>query len=297
MLCCRQQDESERGNIVKISNVLNNSSAVVIDDDNCEVVVVGRGIAFQKKPGDLINPESVEKKFCLSPRELTAKFQEIIVSLPMEEITLVEKIVEMIKMGLGKKLGDSIYVSLSDHIHYALKNYRRGIKVTNSLLYDIMRFYPDEYALGKKGLEIIKESTGVKLPDDEAGFIALHIINAETENSIGTDKVEQSTKIIEEILELIRDYFGKDIQEGSLAYYRFINHLRYFSQRIVSHSTFHEDEKDADLLNMMKLTYRESYLCAVNIRGFIKGRYDVDIGNEELLYLVIHIQRAIYNKQ
>ena len=169
--------------------------------------------------------------------------------------------------------------------------------MTNSLLYDIMRFYPDEYALGKKGLEIIKESTGVKLPDDEAGFIALHIINAETENSIGTDKVEQSTKIIEEILELIRDYFGKDIQEGSLAYYRFINHLRYFSQRIVSHSTFHEDEKDADLLNMMKLTYRESYLCAVNIRGFIKGRYDVDIGNEELLYLVIHIQRAIYNKQ
>ena len=51
MLCCRQQDESERGNIVKISKVLNNSSAVVIDDDNCEVVVVGRGIAFQKKPG------------------------------------------------------------------------------------------------------------------------------------------------------------------------------------------------------------------------------------------------------
>ncbi len=117
---------------MKISKVLNNSSAVVIDDDNCEVVVVGRGIAFHKKPGDLINPESVEKKFSLSSRELTAKFQEIIVSLPMEEITLVEKIVEMIKMRLGKKLGDSIYVSLSDHIHYALKNYRRGIKVTNT---------------------------------------------------------------------------------------------------------------------------------------------------------------------
>ena len=282
---------------MKISKVLNNSSAIVIDDDNHEVVVVGRGIAFHKKPGDLISSESVEKKFCLSSKELTTKFGEIIVSLPMEEISIVEKIVKMIKMGLGKKLGDSIYVSLSDHIHYALRNYRMGIRVPNSLLYDIMRFYPDEYALGMKGLEIIRESTGVELPQDEAGFIALHIINAETENSIGTDKVEKSTKIIEEIINLISDYFDKEIQEGTLAYYRFINHLRYFSQRIVSHSTFTDDRKnDVELLNMMKVTYRESYLCAVNIRGFIRGRYDVDIGNEELLYLVIHIQRAIYNQ-
>jgi len=283
---------------MRISKILNNNSAVVLDENDNEVVIVGKGIAYNKKPGDPVNPILIQKKFCLSSQQLNMKFQEIIVSLPIEEISIVEKIVENIKMNLGKPISDSIYVSLSDHIHYSLKNYEKGIAVHNSLLFDIMKFYPDEYQLGKQGIEIILKNTGVALSDDEAGFIALHIVNAETENAIGTDKIEQSTKIIEQILDIVRAYFNVDIvdiNEGTLTYYRFINHLRYFSQRIVSKSTFNNNQSDNDLLEMMKSTYSESYLCAVNIKGFVKGRFDVDIGSEELLYLVIHIQRAMFN--
>ncbi|MCH3961778.1 MAG: PRD domain-containing protein [Solobacterium sp.] len=281
---------------MKISKILNNNSAVVIDENNQEVVIVGKGVAYNKKTGDPVNPAKIQKTFCLSSQQLNTKFQEILVSLPMEEVAVVGKIVNNIKMSLGRPVSDSIYVSLSDHIHYALKNYEKGIQVHNSLLFDIMKFYPDEYQLGKKGIEIIQGETGVALADDEAGFIALHIVNAETENAIGTDKIEQSTKIIEQILDIVRAYFNTEINEGSLTYYRFINHLRYFSQRIVSHSTFKNDKSDENLLQMMKTTYSDSYLCAINIKGFVKGRFDVDIGSEELLYLVIHIQRAIFNK-
>jgi beta-glucoside operon transcriptional antiterminator len=284
------------GEKMKISKILNNNSAVVIDENNQEVVIVGKGVAYNKKTGDPVNPAKIQKTFCLSSQQLNTKFQEILVSLPMEEVAVVGKIVNNIKMSLGRPVSDSIYVSLSDHIHYALKNYEKGIQVHNSLLFDIMKFYPDEYQLGKKGIEIIQGETGVALADDEAGFIALHIVNAETENAIGTDKIEQSTKIIEQILDIVRAYFNTEINEGSLTYYRFINHLRYFSQRIVSHSTFKNDKSDENLLQMMKTTYSDSYLCAINIKGFVKGRFDVDIGSEELLYLVIHIQRAIFNK-
>ena len=255
---------------MKISKILNNNSAVVLDESDNEVVIVGKGIAYNKKPGDPVNPALIQKKFCLSSQQLNTKFQEILVSLSLEEIAIVEKIVENIKMNLGKPISDSIYVSLSDHIHYSLKNYERGIAVHNSLLFDIMKFYPDEYQLGKQGVEIILKNTGVALSDDEAGFIALHIVNAETENAIGTDKIEQSTKIIEQILDIVRAYFNVDINEGTLTYYRFINHLRYFSQRIVSKSTFNDVQSDIDLLEMMKSTYSESYLCAVNIKGFVK---------------------------
>jgi beta-glucoside operon transcriptional antiterminator len=284
------------GEKMKISKILNNNSAVVIDENNQEVVIVGKGVAYNKKTGDPVNPAKIQKTFCLSSQQLNTKFQEILVSLPMEEIAVVGKIVNNIKMSLGRPVSDSIYVSLSDHIHYALKNYEKGIQVHNSLLFDIMKFYPDEYELGKKGIEIIHGETGVVLADDEAGFIALHIVNAETENAIGTDKIEQSTKIIEQILDIVRAYFNTEINEGSLTYYRFINHLRYFSQRIVSYSTFKNDKSDENLLQMMKTTYSDSYLCAINIKGFVKGRFDVDIGSEELLYLVIHIQRAMFNK-
>ncbi|MDO4501426.1 MAG: CAT RNA binding domain-containing protein [Erysipelotrichaceae bacterium] len=111
---------------MKIRKILNNNSALVLDEDNQEVVVIGKAIAFKKKVGDVINPAAIEKKFCLSSQSLNAKFQEVLVSLPLEEISVVSKIIDEIKMRLGKKISDSIYVSLSDHIHFALKNYEKG---------------------------------------------------------------------------------------------------------------------------------------------------------------------------
>ena len=135
----------------------------------------------------------------------------------------------------------------------------------------------------------------MRLPDDEAGFITLHIVNAETENGIGTKKIQESMKIIEEVLNIVCDFFDKDIEKDSLTYYRFINHLKYFSQRVVKNESFSKDDHDQKLLEMMKEVYVQSYMCALNIQGFIKGRYNVSIGNEEMIYLIIHIQRAIFS--
>ena len=280
---------------MKIRKVLNNNSAVVLDDDNQEVVVIGKAVAFKKKAGDVINPAAIEKKFCLSSQSLNTKFQEVIMNLPLEEVSLVTKIINLIRMQIGKKISDSIYVSLSDHIHFALKNYEKGIHITNNLMYDIQRFYPDEYQLGLKGLDIIEEDTGVRLSIDEAGFIALHIVNAETENGIHTNSVEKSTKIIEEVLDIVANFFDQEMNEESLTYYRFINHLKYFAYRIVNQATFTDDKQNNELLDMMKITYAKSYMCALNIMEFIRAKYNVEIGNEELVYLVIHIQRAMFN--
>ncbi|MDO4501425.1 MAG: PRD domain-containing protein [Erysipelotrichaceae bacterium] len=173
---------------------------------------------------------------------------------------------------------------------------KKGIHITNNLMQDIQRFYPDEFILGKRGLEIIENETGVKLKLDEAGFIALHIVNAETDNGINTNKVEKATKIIEEILDIVFEFSNQKFDEESLAYYRFITHLKYFAYRIVNQSNlFTSDKKDKELLDMMKITYEKSYMCAVNIMEFVRAKYGVDIGDEELLYLVIHIQRAMFN--
>ncbi|MCR4632520.1 MAG: PRD domain-containing protein [Erysipelotrichaceae bacterium] len=279
---------------MRISKILNNNT-VIVNENNNEVVLVGRGIAFKKRPGDPINPAQIEKRFGISDIHLNARFQEIIVSLPVEEISIVDQIINMARMTLSKKISDSIYPALCDHIHSTLINYQKGIKLVNELLFDITHFYPDEYAIGLKALDLIEEETGVRFNNDEAGFIALHLVNAETENGIGTDKIQKSTKIIEETMDIVRNFFDKEIDENSITYYRFINHLRYFAQRITQGVTFSDDSNDEALLGMMKKTYQESYLCAMNISGFVKGRYNVDIGSNELLYLIIHIQRAIFN--
>ena len=85
----------------------------------------------------------------------------------------------MFKLELRKKLNDTIYISLSDHIYTAIQRFLEGITITNSMLWDIKRFYELEFGLALKALNIIKERFQVELPEDEAAFIALHIVNAE----------------------------------------------------------------------------------------------------------------------
>lgn len=278
---------------MRLRKVFNNNAALVVGDDDREFVVTGRGVAFQKRSGDEVAPESVEKEFHLSSRETSDRFEKILSSIPVEEVELASRVVDEAKMRMGRRIQDSIYVSLSDHIHFALQNEACGICVQNNLLLDIKRFYPEEFAVGMRGLEVIREERGVSLPEDEAGFIALHIVNAETENSIDTNGVERATQIIEEIVGIVRDYFGCSLAEGSLAYFRFVTHLKYLAHRIASCATFGDDQQNEALLAVMGQTYREPYLCASTVRDFVRGRYDVDMGNEELLYLVIHIQRAV----
>lgn len=280
---------------MKIIKVLTKNTAVV-EDGGQEKVVIGKGIAFQKNPGDAINASLVTKTFYLSNETLNHQLQDILVNLPMEQIATVEKIVDEVRMNLGKKISDALYVSLADHIHFSLINYANGIQLKNSLLFDIMRFYPDEYALGKSALSIIELENGVQFSDDEAGFLALHILNAEEDDYIGTKNMFKATKLIEEVLDIVRNFYDEEIAENSLTWYRFINHLRYFSQRIIKGSVFDEDAKDKELLDMLSIKYQDAYVCAVNVQRFVKIRYKTKIGNEELLYLTIHIQRAMHQK-
>ena len=103
---------------MKISKILNNNTAMVIED-NKEVIVIGKGLAYKKKTGDLINPALIEKKFSLESVQINTRFQDIIVSLSTDEILIVDKIITNIRMNLSKKISDSIYPALCDHIHNA----------------------------------------------------------------------------------------------------------------------------------------------------------------------------------
>jgi transcription antiterminator licT len=279
---------------MKIRKFLNNNAAVVTDEKGKEKVITGKGVIHGKKVGDEVEQGRVEKIFYLSSNALNLKFQEILSDLPLTEINIIEEIVSEIQMNLGKRISDVIYVALADHIHFALKNFQKGISIKNGLMFDIMRFYPDEYKLGCASLAIIQKRTGILLPPDEAGFIALHIVNAETEDDPDTQNICRATKIIEEILEVVKDYFAVEIEEDSLAYFRFINHLRYFSGRLVKGAAFSGDDKDRELLETLSLKYQDAYKCGKNIEAFILKKYGIDIGCEELLYLTIHIQRAVF---
>ena len=277
-----------------IKRLLNNNVVITVDSNGEEIIVMGKGIGYQKAKGDTIDEEKINKIFRISSKDVSNKLQELLDSIPINFVKLSNEIIEYSQEKLDKKLNESIYISLSDHIYTAVKRIKNGVTVKNALLWEIKRFYKDEYEIGMKALDLIEEKTKVRLPDDEAGFIALHIVNAQLNEE--QPMVEGITKLIHEILTIVRIHFGIEFKEESVFYYRFITHLKFFSQRLFQHNTYNGDSDD-DLLDVIKNKYSEAFECILKIKTFIKKKYDYDLTSDEMIYLTIHVEKVIQDSK
>lgn len=274
-----------------IYKIFNNNAVVIKDANGIEKIVMGCGLGYKKKCGEEVDESKIEKVFKLSDPDTNNKFQELLTYIPPEYVELGEDIVKMAATTLNKKLNDTIYISLIDHLYAAVKRFSEGISVKNAILWDIKRFYKDEYKIGLKVLDMIEERFSLRLSDDEAGFIAIHIV--ESVSSEHTEDMHKITEIISEISNIVQYNFHTLFDEDSVYYYRFITHLKFFAQRLLEGKTYIEDAQD-DLLLTIKTKYVNAYECAEKISRFIKEKYSYSISNDEKLYLTIHIERIVY---
>lgn len=277
-----------------ISKIFNNNAVLIKDENAGEKIVMGCGLAFKKKCGEELDESKIDKTFILSNPDVSNKFQELMTYIPSEYIELGEDIIRYAEKTLGKNLNDTIYISLIDHIYAAIKRFKGGISVKNAILWDIKRFYKDEFNIGLNVLNMIEQRFLVRLPDDEAGFIAIHIVEALLNENV--EDMYNITEVMSEISNIVKYNFRISFNEDSIYYYRFITHLKFFAQRLLGNK-INIDDKNDDLLDTVKLKYVNSYECVNKIGDFLKRRYDYNITNEEKLYLTIHIERLVYKSE
>lgn len=275
---------------MKIHKLINNNIVIVLDEYQQEQIVMGKGLGFKKKNGDDLDPALIEKIFNLSGDKYPNKLVELLKEIPIEHIAIANQIAQLTKKKTGKKLTDSLIISLSDHIYTALERAKEELFIKNALLWEIKKFYADEYDIGKESLEIIAKQTGVLLPDDEAGFIALHIANNQLES--GSNQMYEITKIMQEMINIVRYNFQIDLDEESIYFYRFITHLKFFAHRLLS-ETSDENAGEDSLLPIVREKYQRSFECAKKIEQYIQKNYTYTLVDEELVYLTIHIERVV----
>ncbi|MGY3717889.1 BglG family transcription antiterminator LicT [Sutcliffiella cohnii] len=274
---------------MKVERVINNNVISVIQPDGSELVVMGKGIGFKKKTGDEVEKERIEKIFSLENKQTSENFKMLLREVPMDLMDVVEEIIHYAKNILGKKLNENIYVSLTDHINFAMERHKIGAEIKNALLWEIKQLYKEEFSVGLKALEHIKEKFQIELPEDEAGFIAIHIINAEMNEDVANTM--NITKFIQQIINIVKYHFNVEFKEESLNYFRFITHLKFFAQRVFNGT--HYENNDDYLYIMVKQKHKEAAMCTEKIKSFIKKEYNHDLTNEEMLYLTIHIERVV----
>lgn len=278
--------------MIKIHKVINNNVVLTIDQDGNEVILMGKGIAFQKKPGEWIEEGSIDKRFYLEDEKMNRKFQQFSDIIPLEYMELADDIIQYAKVTINKKLSESLYVSLSDHLYNAILRFLDGVSLKNQMLWEIKRFYESEYEVGLRALEMIEERFKIKLPEDEAAFITMHIVDAELDNS-SIENVYTITKVIQDIHNIVRYFFRIEFDEKSVHYYRFITHVRFFAQRLVTKTTYADDGDDS-LFLLLKDRYQNSYQCVLKIEEYIKKNFNYEISTDEKMYLMVHIERTVY---
>lgn len=274
---------------MKIKKILNNNAVTVINENNQEIVVMGLGLAFKKKSGDELEEEKIERIFTLENKEISERLKSLISEIPINHVEISEEIINYAEKQLERKLNENIYLTLTDHISFALTRHKQGLSIKNPMLWEIKRFYKQEYSIGVKALDIIKDKLGVSLGEDEAASIALHIVNAQL--NVDMPNVMDITNIIQGILSIIKYHFKINLDEDSLNFHRLVTHLKFFAQRMLNDKPTKGD--DDDLYNIVKGKYADAYNCAERVKNYIKKTYDFIITNEEMTYLIVHIQRVV----
>ena len=273
---------------MKVIKVINNNIIKSYDAKNQEVLVMGCGIGFKKKPGDEVDDSLIAKIYTNIDKTTSNRLTELLEKVPLEHIQLTNDIISYAKASLGKKLNDNIYLTLTDHINFAISRIRQGLTLKNALLWEIKRFYNHEYLVGKEALSMIHKRLGVELPEDEAGFIALHLVNA----SMDFDSMRQTadmTRIIQNIVNIVKYHFHTELDEYSLHYERFITHVKFFVQRVFNGTEINEDDKS--FLLMLKEQYKKEYLCALKIQDYMRKEFGKELTEDEIIYLTVHIRR------
>lgn len=270
---------------MKIVKKINNSAALALDSTGREIVVLGTGIGFPKVPYELTDLSKIERTFY----DIDPKYLGMIADLPHPILLASADIAGEAEIELDCQLNPNLPLTLADHLSFAVERLNSGINLTAPIAYDISHLYPKEYHLGEQALVILKEQTGITLPEHEAVSVAMHLINAETENGDLHNFITMM-KIMDEADRIIEKSLNFTMDKDSYNYSRFATHMRYLIQRLQSGTQV------TDQVNTMRRTlmreYPDIYRCALKVTEYFQSAWGWQCTDDEMVYLMMHIHRV-----
>ena len=276
---------------MKISKIINNNIVSSLDDKKREIIVMGKGLGFGKKPDMDIDEQKIEKIFRMDTPSEMKQFTHLLRDVPLEIVQVVTQIINKAKEHIPDKLQESIYLTLIDHINFIREKQRQNIQFHNPLLYDIKRLYKVEYKIGEEAVKYINTVLGVDFPKEEAASIALHFINAR----LGMELPESISvaKIIQNTLKIVQYSFNITIDHDSMEAEYFTSYLKFFAQRVINNTMLKTADEMID--DMVMARYHKSYSCVIRIANYIKKEYEIQLSQGEMIDLTVQIER-ITNK-
>ncbi|BAM46838.1 glucose PTS transporter transcription antiterminator GlcT [Amphibacillus xylanus] len=271
---------------IRVKQALNNNVVIAKGPLLEEVVLIGKGIGFNRKKGDTISVSEAEKTFVLTDKIEIEQYQTLIKHQDPALIEFLNDIIFYIEAQMDRPLNEHIHIALTDHLSFAIKRADSKIQFSNPFLFEIKSLYPKEYKVAQNIVKQIKEELGVEFPEGETGFIALHIHSAITDRKIRD--LNRHHELIALMVELIEENLNITINKDDVNYNRLLQHLHRAIDRVNQDNLLGKEEY---LKNVLKTTYPICYNLAWKLVKVMQKQLNKPISESEVLYLTIHLRR------
>lgn len=276
---------------MRVVKVLNNSLILALNDEGQEIILMGKGIGYNKSIGAHLDKKDIEKVFILKDREISKNMMRLVVDTDSIYFEIAKMVIDYALDTYQMGLVDHIYLALTDHLAFAAQRMKNGIQFQNFYTLDMKRFNPNEFDVGEYALKLMKEKADVDLPQDEVGNIAFHFITAQQHNPY-SGKMTLINEVVADILDIVKYNFRLIYDEDSIAYSRFVTHLRLFVQRLISDKLLPQEKQEL-LFEQIISSLKVEHECVKKIEIYLKGRFKMTLTNQEIMYLTIHIHRIL----
>lgn len=271
-----------------ISRVFNNNAVAVQTDDNQDAVLIGSGIGFGKKAGEQAEAGRAEKIYYIQS-DMQTKFLKFLGNTDETYLNIADAILKHASE-IGLKIAPQVIVALTEHISFAVQRFHDGVHLPNLMLSEIQAYYPQEYEVGVWGVDLINSTLHESLDKDEAGYIAMHVING-AENMDVKHTVE-TLEFVKGTINCIEQSYSIKIDMNRFETQRLITHLKFLSQRVFLSKTLDSDTTK-DMYQFLIENHPEHSKFVDLYRGYVKERFGYSLSEQELVYILIHITKFL----
>jgi transcriptional antiterminator len=276
---------------MKVTQSYNQNAVSVVDDSGKELILIGKGIGFGKKKGDVIDIRKASKIFRYYFSNYEKKVIDSLVEIPEEILLMAEEITVGASERLQEKLNPGFLISLSAHIQFTIERTKEYGEVVNPLNYELKYIYPKEYKVAEWAVNFLRREYDLELYDSEITFFTLHFVNG-LQSSGAIAEVMEVSNILGDITQIIDIEFKNKLNKESIYYSRFIVHLRYFVIRKLGDKISPNPEIQ-DLYDYVSDKFIDANTIVQKVDQLLKTKYNFDFGYDENLYLLLHVQRLI----
>lgn len=262
-----------------------NNNMVLIKEQGVEKILLAKGIGFNKKFGDILEDNlEVDKVFSIEDKKNQENLKEVYNRVDGEFVAICEEALAEISEELGEEFNETIHIGLIDHLAIAMKRLKNKEQINNPFIVEIETLYSVEFEMAKKIVNKLQDKYEIDFPEGEIGFITLHIHSARNGKML-SNSIKYSY-LSNKIIIYIEEKFNSKIDKRSLDYARFLSHVRFTIERVLTDTVLKND-----LTEIIKKSYPVSYEIAEGASKIIEETLDKKVCDDEVAYIAMHVER------